>query len=594
MWMTPFLNAFVNRISSKCGRHIVPMSSGYHKILCSESDYDSPGYDREVHAHQLTTGPYNRPMTDDTSARRTTSSGIPIEQSYGPSDDAAGPVYRKTLADPGSYPYTRGLYSEMYRRRLWTMRQYAGYGDAEESNLRYRFLLEQGITGLSVAFDLPTQIGYDSDHPISHGEVGKVGVAIDSIDDMRRLFDGIPLDKVTTSMTINSTAAILLALYLVLAEERQVEWAALGGTVQNDILKEYSARGTFIFPPDPSMRLVADVITFCARHIPKWNPISISGYHMREAGCTAVQEIAFTLANAIAYVEAVLERGLEIDDFAPRLSFFFNAHNNFLEEVAKFRAARRLWAELVRERFAPRLERSLWLRFHTQTAGSTLTAQQPENNAVRVALQALAAVCGGTQSLHTNARDEAIGLPTEQSARLALRTQQILALESGIAETADPLGGSWAIEALTDEIVQRSRSYLARIDELGGSIPALEKGFQQKEIADAAYAEQMAIEDGDRMIVGVNVHRTEYEAPSDILTVDPEGERRQVERLEAFRAGRSEKRVGQALRGLQDVASAGSNLMPPILESVRAGCTVGEIADSLRQVFGEHQDSDLG
>jgi methylmalonyl-CoA mutase N-terminal domain/subunit len=474
------------------------------------------------------------------------------------------------------------------------MRQYAGYGDADESNRRYRFLLDQGITGLSVAFDLPTQIGYDSDHPMSHGEVGKVGVAIDSIDDMRRLFDSIPLDQVTTSMTINSTAAILLALYLVLAEERKVEWAALGGTVQNDILKEYAARGTFIFPPEPSMRLVADVITFCSRHIPRWNPISISGYHMREAGCTAVQEIAFTLANAIAYVEAVLERGVEIDDFAPRLSFFFNAHNNFLEEVAKFRAARRLWAELVRERFEPRLERSLWLRFHTQTAGSTLTAQQPENNAVRVALQALAAVCGGTQSLHTNARDEAIGLPTEQSAQLALRTQQILAHESGIAETADPLGGSWAVEALTSEIVQRSRSYLTRIDELGGAISALEKGFQQKEIADAAYAEQMAIENGDRIIVGVNAHRTEREPPTEILTVDPEGEKRQVERLGAFRAGRSTERVRQALQGLQDVARAGSNLMPSILEGVRAGCTVGEIADCLRQVFGEHQDSDLG
>jgi methylmalonyl-CoA mutase N-terminal domain/subunit len=445
-------------------------------------------------------------MTDNDQQRKT-SSGIPLEPTYRPSDEDPGAAYRDYLGDPGTYPFTRGLYPKMYRRRSWTMRQYAGYGDADESNRRYRFLLEQGITGLSVAFDLPTQIGYDSDHPMSHGEVGKVGVAIDSIDDMRRLFEGIPLDQVTTSMTINSTAAILLALYLVLAEEKGVEWSTLGGTVQNDILKEYAARGTFIYPPEPSMRLVADVISFCAERIPKWNPISISGYHMREAGCTAVQEIAFTLANAIAYVEAVLHRGLGIDEFAPRLSFFFNAHNNFLEEVAKFRAARRLWAELVRERFSPQNERSMWLRFHTQTAGSTLTAQQPENNAVRVAVQALAAVCGGTQSLHTNARDEAIGLPTEQSAQLALRTQQILALESGICDTADPLGGSWAIESLTSEIVERAREYLGRIDEIGGSIAALERGFQQNEIADAAYAEQVAIEAGERLIVGINAHR---------------------------------------------------------------------------------------
>ena len=526
--------------------------------------------------------------------RRSTPSGIPIKQNYKPSGDSLDEVYTQTLGDPGSYPYTRGLYPGMYRDRLWTMRQYAGYGDADESNQRYRFLLEQGITGLSVAFDLPTQIGYDSDHPMSFGEVGKVGVAIDSIDDIRRLFNGIPLDRVTTSMTINSTAAILLALYLVLAEERGIDWGVLGGTVQNDILKEYAARGTFIFPPDPSMRLVADVISFCADRIPKWNPISISGYHMREAGCTAVQEIAFTLANAIAYVDAVLERGLEIDEFAPRLSFFFNAHNNFLEEVAKFRAARRLWAELVRERFSARDERSLWLRFHTQTAGSTLIAQQPENNAVRVAVQALAAVCGGTQSLHTNSRDEAIGLPTEQAAQLALRTQQILALESGVADVADPLGGSWAIEELTEEIVQRARTYLARIDELGGAIAGLEKGFQQKEIADAAYAEQMAIEDGQRKIVGINTHRTDSEPPTDLLTVDPEGECRQVEKLRAFRQSRSPQQVEQALRTLGDAAGGETNLMHPILGCARAGCTVGEIADNLREVFGEHQDSDLG
>ena len=533
-------------------------------------------------------------MTHDDDRRHITTSGIPLEPTYRPSPNTAHSAYDETIADPGSYPFTRGLYPEMYRQRFWTMRQYAGYGDADESNSRYRFLLDQGITGLSVAFDLPTQIGYDSDHPMSRGEVGKVGVAIDSIDDMRRLFDGIPLDKVTTSMTINSTAGILLALYLALAEEQGVSWSALGGTVQNDILKEYAARGTFIFPPGPSMRLVADVISFCADRVPRWNPISISGYHMREAGCTAVQEIAFTLANAIAYVEAVLDRGLEIDDFAPRLSFFFNAHNNFLEEVAKFRAARRLWAQLVRERYSPGNERSLWLRFHTQTAGSTLTAQQPENNAVRVAIQALAAVCGGTQSLHTNARDEAIGLPTEQSAQLALRTQQILALESGVTGTADPLGGSWAVEALTDEIVSRARTYMERIDELGGAISALEKGFQQQEIADAAYEEQMAIESGRRQIVGINAHRTESEASADILTVDPEGELRQVERLRALRQNRSAAGVERALTGLDDVARIGGSLMPPILECVRARATVGEVADALRRVFGEHRDSDLG
>jgi methylmalonyl-CoA mutase N-terminal domain/subunit len=473
------------------------------------------------------------------------------------------------------------------------MRQYAGYGDAEESNQRYRFLLEQGITGLSVAFDLPTQIGYDSDHPIAHGEVGRVGVAIDSLDDVRRLFDGIRLDQVTTSMTINSTAAILLALYLVLAEERGIEWSALGGTVQNDILKEYAARGTFIFPPQPSMRLVADVISFCAERVPKWNPVSISGYHMREAGCTAVQEVAFTLANALGYVDAVLKRGLDIDDFAPRLSFFFNAHNHFLEEVAKFRAARRLWAELVRERYSPRNERSLWLRFHTQTAGSTLTAQQPENNAVRVAIQALAAVCGGTQSLHTNARDEAIGLPTETSAQLALRTQQVIALETGITDVADPLGGSWAIESLTEEIVGRARTYLGKIEEMGGPIVALEHGFQQNEIAEAAYREQMAIEAGSRMIVGINAHRTGTEPATEVLTIDPRAEQRQVERLQAFRARRSSSGVNSTRRSLRDAAADSQNLMPSIIECARAGATVGEITDTLRQVFGEHRESDL-
>jgi methylmalonyl-CoA mutase N-terminal domain/subunit len=532
-------------------------------------------------------------MNDERDNTRRTTSGIPLEPAYRPGGSELEKSYRETLGDPGSYPFTRGLYPEMYRRRPWTMRQYAGYGDAEESNQRYRFLLEQGITGLSVAFDLPTQIGYDSDHPIARGEVGRVGVAIDSLDDVRRLFDGIPLDQVTTSMTINSTAAILLALYLVLAEERGIEWKALGGTVQNDILKEYAARGTFVFPPQPSMRLVADVISFCAERVPRWNPVSISGYHMREAGCTAVQEVAFTLANALGYVDAVLKRGLDIDEFAPRLSFFFNAHNHFLEEVAKFRAARRLWAELVRERYSPRNERSLWLRFHTQTAGSTLTAQQPENNAIRVAIQALAAVCGGTQSLHTNARDEAIGLPTETSAQLALRTQQVIALETGITDVADPLGGSWAIESLTEEIVGRARAYLGKIEDMGGPIVALENGFQQDEIAEAAYREQMAIESGSRTIVGINAHRTDTEPAAEILTIDPRAERRQIERLQAFRARRSSSRVNSAQRALRDAAADAQNLMPPIIECVRVGATVGEITDTLRQVFGEHRESDL-
>jgi len=429
---------------------------------------------------------------------------------FGPAD-TAGMDYERDLGDPGAYPYTRGLHAEMYRQRLWTMRQYAGFSSAEESNRRYRYLLARGTTGLSVAFDLPTQIGYDSDHTMARGEVGRVGVAIASREDMRRLFAEIPLDRVTTSMTINSTAAILLAFYLAVAEEQGADWGRVGGTVQNDILKEYAARGTYIFPPGPSLRLVTDVIAFCAERAPKWNPISISGYHMREAGSTAAQEVAFTLANGLCYVEAARSRGLAIDDFAPRLSFFFNAHNDFIEEVAKFRAARRLWAQLVKERYAPRDQRSLWLRFHTQTAGSTLTAQQPDNNVVRVAIQALAAVCGGTQSLHTNGFDEALGLPTERAARIALRTQQVIAHESGVARIADPLGGSWAIEAATERIAEEARAYIARIDQLGGAMRAIEQGFQQREIADAAYAHQKGVESGEIKVVGVNVN-TEDEA----------------------------------------------------------------------------------
>ena len=521
---------------------------------------------------------------------RRTRSEIPLRPFYRPAD-APEAAYDDKLGDPGEYPFTRGLYREMYRRRLWTMRQYAGYASAGESNRRYRYLLEQGTTGLSVAFDLPTQIGYDSDEPMAAGEVGRVGVAIDSIDDMRRLFDEIPLDRVTTSMTINATAPILLALYLAVADEQGVSWEKLGGTLQNDILKEYAARGTYIYPPGPSLRLVTDVIAFCAERVPRWNPISISGYHMREAGSTAVQEVAFTLANGLEYVDAALARGLEVDDFAPRLSFFFNAHNHFLEEVAKFRAARRLWAELVRERYRPRDERSCWLRFHTQTAGSTLTAQQPEVNVVRVAIQALAAVCGGTQSLHTNARDEALGLPTEGSARLALRTQQVIAAESGVTGVADPLGGAWAIEAWTDEIVARARDYIARIAELGGARRAIEQGFQQREIAEAAYRYQRDVEAGSEQVVGVNVHAADGDPPTEILSIDPAAERRQVERLRAFRERRDGERAAAAVAALEGAAAGDGNLMPPILDAVRAEATLGEIAHALRRTFGVHSDA---
>jgi methylmalonyl-CoA mutase N-terminal domain/subunit len=525
--------------------------------------------------------------------RRETSSGIPIAPRYGPGE-VAGIDYAGEIGDPGEFPYTRGLYPEMYRRRPWTMRQYAGYASAEESNRRYRYLLAQGTTGLSVAFDLPTQIGYDSDHALARGEVGRVGVAIDSIEDMRLLFEGIPLERVTTSMTINSTAAILLALYLAVAEEQGAGWERVGGTVQNDILKEYAARGTYIYPPAHSLRLVTDVIAFCAERVPRFNPISISGYHMREAGGTAVQEVAFTLAHALAYVEAALARGLSIDEFAPRLSFFFNAHNNFLEEVAKFRAARRLWAELVRERFAPRDPRSLWLRFHTQTAGSTLTAQQPANNVVRVTLQALAAVCGGTQSLHTNALDEALGLPTEEAARLALRTQQLIAHESGVPAVADPLGGSYVIEAWTDEIVGRARDYIRRIDEMGGALASLEAGFQQREIAEAAYRHQLAVEDGSEKVVGVNVCTAaagEQERPTEILSIDPAAERAQVERLQALRRRRDAARTAATLAALATTAAGKGNVMPAILECIRAEATLGEISDTLRQVFGEYRET---
>jgi methylmalonyl-CoA mutase N-terminal domain/subunit len=534
----------------------------------------------------------DRPTDAVAEEERRTSSEIPVRRFYTPRD-VADISYAEKLGDPGQYPYTRGLYADMYRKRHWTMRQYAGYSSAAESNKRYRYLLSQGTTGLSVAFDLPTQIGYDSDSPLARGEVGRVGVAIDSIADMRLLFDGIPLDRVTTSMTINATAAILLSLYLVVAEEQGVSWEKVGGTVQNDILKEYAARGTYIYPPKPSLKLVTDIIAFCAERVPKWNTISISGYHMREAGSTAVQEVAFTLANGLAYVQAALDRGLSVDEFAPRLSFFFNAHNNFLEEVAKFRAARRLWAELVRERFGARDPRSLWLRFHTQTAGSTLTAQQPQNNVVRVAIQALAAVCGGTQSLHTNSLDEALGLPTEEAARLALRTQQVIANESGVADVADPLGGSYVVEAWTEEIVRRSRDYIRRIDEMGGALAGLERGFQQKEIADAAYLYQMAVEEKREIVVGVNAYASEEGLPTEVLRIDPQAEREQVERLQAVRERRDPERAAAAVRALAAAAREDRNLMPAILDAVRAEVTLGEISDALREVYGEYREAGL-
>ena len=517
---------------------------------------------------------------------RATSSGIDLPPFFEPDDL---PLENGAQAAPGEFPFTRGLYQDMYRKRLWTMRQYAGYASASESNRRYRYLLEQGTTGLSVAFDLPTQIGYDSDAGAARGEVGRVGVAIDSVEDMRTLFDGIPLGQVTTSMTINSTAAILLSMYLAVAEEQGTPWESVGGTVQNDILKEYIARGTHIYPPPQSLRLVTDLIAFCSEHVPRWNPVSISGYHIREAGSTAAQEIAFTLANALCYVDLVLARGLEIDSFAPRLSFFFNAHNNFLEEVAKFRAARRLWAELVRERYEPHNERSCWLRFHTQTGGSTLTAQQPENNVARVAIQALAAVCGGTQSLHTNGADEALGLPTETSARVALRSQQIVAHETGVADVADPLGGSWAIEALTGELADKARNMIEQIEELGGAAQAIESGYQQNEIANAAYRHQLAVESRDEVIVGVNAYTQEQDEEATFLAVDPAAEARQVERVRKVREERDASAATAALDRLQPAAAGEDNLVPRILDCVRQRATLGEISDRLRAVWGEYE-----
>ena len=520
-----------------------------------------------------------------------TASNIPLPPVLIPTDP--DPDYLEKLGFPGEYPFTRGVQPTMYRGRLWTMRQYAGYATAEESNIRYRYLLEQGQTGLSVAFDLPTQIGYDADDTIAMGEVGKVGVSISSLDDMKTLFHMIPLDKVSTSMTINAPAAVLLAMYIAVAKEQGAEVKNLRGTIQNDILKEYIARGTYIFPPQPSMRLITDIFQFCQQEVPRWNTISISGYHIREAGSTAVQEVAFTLANAIAYVQAAVEAGLSVDDFAGQLSFFFNAHNNFLEEVAKFRAARRLWARIMKERYGAQKSSSLMLRFHTQTGGSTLTAQQPENNVVRVTMQALAAVLGGTQSLHTNSLDEALWLPTEKAVRTALRTQQIIAFESGVADTVDPLAGSYVIENLTDEIERRAEEYLQNIDQMGGALHAIERGYIQSEIQEAAYQYQRAIESEETTVVGVNAFQVEESLELDRLKVDPAIEEGQHKRLAEIRQRRDQVKVNELLEQLDTTARSTENLMPLIITCVENDLTLGEICSQLRKVWGEYHPPSL-
>ena len=530
------------------------------------------------------------PPTPTNPAERRTDSGIEIRLVYGPADlDGWDPTQQ--LGEPGSYPYTRGIRPDMYRGRLWTMRQYAGFGDATATNERFKFLLGAGQTGLSCAFDLPTQMGLDSDHPRSEGEVGKVGVAIDSLADMRLLLAGLPLDEVTTSMTINSTAAILLLFYQLVAEENGVDPKLLGGTIQNDILKEYVARGTYIYPPRPSMRLVTDTFSYCAEHLPAWNTISISGYHIREAGSTAVQEIAFTIANGIAYVEAALAAGLDIDAFAPRLSFFWNAHNNLFEEVAKYRAARRMWAKVMTERFEAKDVKSTLLRFHTQTGGSTLTAQQPENNIVRVAIQAMAAALGGTQSLHTNGFDEALGLPTQKAAKIALRTQQIVGYESGIADTVDPLAGSWFVESLTDEVEKGAWEYLERIDAMGGAVDAIEAQYMQGEIEQAAYAYAKAIDDNEKIVIGVNKYVDETNDPADVFPIDEELQRSQVASVKAVRAERDQSGVDAALHDVEAAARGTQNLLVPMKVALVRMATLGEVSDVLRGVFGEYRPS---
>ena len=526
-------------------------------------------------------------MSEEANLKRT-DSGIEVKALYGP-QDLAGWDPATQIGEPGKPPYTRGVYPTMYRGRLWTMRQYAGFGTAQATNERFKFLLAAGQTGLSCAFDLPTQMGYDSDHPRAEGEVGKVGVAIDSIDDMRTLLDGIPLDQVSTSMTINSTAAILLLLYELVAEEQGVAASAISGTIQNDILKEYIARGTYVYPPRPSMRLITDIFSYCAANVPKWNTISISGYHIREAGSTAVQEIAFTIANGIAYVQAALDAGMDVDAFAPRLSFFWNAHNNFFEEVAKFRAARRIWYRLMDERFGARKEASKLLRFHTQTGGSTLTAQQPENNIVRVAVQTMAAVMGGTQSLHTNGFDEALSLPTQHSAQIALRTQQIVGYESGIVDTPDPLAGSYFVETLTDEVERLAWEYLERIDAMGGAVAGIEAGFQQDEIMNSAYDYARSIDDGERVIVGLNRFAVEAQGDPEVFPIDPELEHGQRARIAAFKADRDQAEVRARLDQLTAAARGTDNLLPVMKEALRAKATLGEVSDALRTVFGVYQ-----
>ncbi len=536
------------------------------------------------------TTPPTTPPTPTNPAERRTDSGIEIRPVYGPADlDGWDPTQQ--LGEPGSYPYTRGIRPDMYRGRLWTMRQYAGFGDATATNERFKFLLGAGQTGLSCAFDLPTQMGLDSDHPRSEGEVGKVGVAIDSLADMRLLLAGLPLDEVTTSMTINSTAAILLLFYQLVAEENGVDPKLLGGTIQNDILKEYVARGTYIYPPRPSMRLVTDTFSYCAEHLPAWNTISISGYHIREAGSTAVQEIAFTIANGIAYVDAALAAGLDIDAFAPRLSFFWNAHNNLFEEVAKYRAARRMWAKIMTERFEAKDVKSTLLRFHTQTGGSTLTAQQPENNIVRVAIQAMAAALGGTQSLHTNGFDEALGLPTQKAAKIALRTQQIVGYESGIADTVDPLAGSWFVESLTDEVEKGAWEYLERIDAMGGAVDAIEAQYMQGEIEQAAYAYAKAIDDNEKIVIGVNKYVDKTNDPAEVFPIDEELQRSQVASVKAVRAERDQSGVDAALLDVEAAARGTQNLLVPMKVALVRMATLGEVSDVLRGVFGEYRPS---
>ncbi|GHO74296.1 methylmalonyl-CoA mutase [Ktedonobacter sp. SOSP1-85] len=518
-----------------------------------------------------------------------TSSHIPVQPLYTTEDVQALDLHER-IGFPGEFPYTRGVQPTMYRSRLWTMRQYAGFGTAEESNKRYHYLLSQGTTGLSVAFDLPTQIGYDADHALSEGEVGKVGVSISSLEDMETLLAGLPLERISTSMTINATASILLALYIAVAKKQGADLRKISGTIQNDVLKEYIARGTYIYPPQHSMRIITDIFQYCAENIPRWNTISISGYHIREAGSTAAQEIAFTLSNAISYVQAALDAGLNVDKFAGQLSFFFNCHNNFFEEIAKFRAARQMWAHIMRERFHAQDPRSLMLRFHTQTAGSTLTAQQPDNNVVRTAYQAMAAVLGGTQSLHTNSKDEALSLPTEDSARLALRTQQILGYETGVADVVDPLAGSYFVESLTAQLEEQAWAYIQKIDELGGSVRAIELGYMQSEIEQAAYTYQLALEQDEAIVVGVNRFTQQHEPPAELLRVDPAIGRGQATKLAALRPRRDNEQVQQRLQALEAAARGSENLMPLIIEAVEAYATLGEISDTLRHIFGEQHE----